>query len=701
MKKIDITDFSGGINVRFAPEDFKVNESFELTGLMITNEQTLRSQPPLQTISNYNSGQPPLDFREIRPLVNPNGTQYIIGITESNEVWHTLVHSSGDAGDVAKGYNWTRVFAVNPVGSASFTVANNAHIISNFSFTTPYSLYPGQPAIQTVPALLITNSYNIGTSVDQPYVVFALPGVVPQAYRLLDNAGNPAIYPGYLPTNPQNVVSTYMASLVSVTWSAPSNPGSSAITNYYIYDRNGTLKATVPANQFSVGFAGVSGDEVGVRVRAGNSYGITPFDVGGEVRVPATGYVPRANVGVFWNGYLVLGDIEYYRDVSDISKNIPLSNSNSTRIRNGIWFSTPDNPTQFDPLAQFVIGQPDSQITSMIVIPAGLLVFTKTVASESGIFLLRGTSPGVVTSDELVLNFTQELVRGGLGTRAFPNADVSHNVAAAWPGTGTVVFLDENGLVWQTDGQNVKLISENILNVQLQQVQPYDNITTWDKYIFVGLQNRLFVGREFGERIAWTNFILPPSTRAVQALPPNGPKSMFEINNQIYFIWNDGTNRRVWRYLMTPQIQSNAFFEYGKIDLELTDLILTTRPVRDTDMHEKTFWHSVGLRFRPQLFTPFGPTPPSTKTNNFKIKEYKCGISPLTTFGFTPTDTVFFNIFSPPLEYPFTNSSTSRGEKKFKAHGPSLEAQARFVFQGHVDIEGVTFYGHGRKPVNQ
>lgn len=688
MKKIDITDFSGGINIRFAPEDFKPNENFELQGFLITNEQTLRSQPPLQVI-----GSTAVDFREIRPLVNSDGTAYVIGIKENNEVHYTTVPSSGATYTDTRSASWTRITASN--GSATLTVPSSAHIISNFSFTTPFA------PIQTVPALLITNSYSVGTSIDQPVIIYTLPGLPPSAYRVIDGAGNTAIYPGYLPTNPQNVVGTFATGNVTVTWTAPADAGSSAITNYYVYDRNGTLKATVGSTTFTATYAGSSGDEVGVVVKAGNSYGITPFDVTGSVRTPAIGYIPRANVGVFWNGYLVLGDIEYYRDVNDIGKNIPLSNSNSTRVRNGIWFSQPDNPTQFDPLAEFIIGQPDSQITQMIVIPAGLLVFTKTVASESGIFLLRGSSPGVVTEDELILNFTQELVRGGLGTRGYPNVDVSHNVAAAWPGTGTVVFQDENSMIWQTDGQNVKLISENILNVQTQQTQAYDNITTWDKWIFAGFQNRLYVGREFDDRVAWTNFILPASSRSVTALPPNGPKSMFEINNQIFFIWNDGNNRKVWRYVMTPLIQGDAFFEYGKIDGSLVDLTLSTRPVRDTDLHEKTFWHRVGIRFKTQLFTPFGTSPPTSNTNNFKIKSYRCGINVLNTFAFTPLDTYVTQTFTPPLEFPLSNSSTIRGEKIFPAHGPSLEAQAMFVVQGTVDIEAITFYGHGRKPVRQ
>jgi hypothetical protein len=333
----------------------------------------------------------------------------------------------------------------------------------------------------------------------------------------------------------------------------------------------------------------------------------------------------------------------------------------------------------------------------MIVIPAGLLVFTKTVASESGIFLLRGSSPGVVTESELILNFSLELVRGGLGTRGCENADVSHGVAAAWSGTGSVVFQDENSLIWKTDGQSCELISENILNIITQQAQAYDNITTWDKWIFAGFQNRLWVGRDFGDRVGWTAFVLPPSVRSVFSLPPNGPRSMFEINNQIFFIWNDGVNRKVWRYLMTPLIQGDAFFEQGKINGNLIDIVLTTRPVKDADYNEKTFWHRVGLRFKTQLFTPFGTSPPTTNSNNFKIKTFKVGTNVKNFFIEPITELIEIN-YSPPLEFPLVSTKDLRGQKVFPAHGPSIEAMAEFTFQGTVEIEAVTFYAHGRKP---
>jgi len=110
-------------------------------------------------------------------------------------------------------------------------------------------------------------------------------------------------------------------------------------------------------------------------------------------------------------------------------------------------------------------------------------VFTKTISNDSGIFLLRGTSAGVVLEEELALNFVVELIRGGVGTRGFTSAGGAFNHVKAWPATGTVCFLDENSLVWQTNTQSVTHISENIMAPQTSFANSTDNLVAWDKYL--------------------------------------------------------------------------------------------------------------------------------------------------------------------------------------------------------------------------
>jgi hypothetical protein len=665
MRKITLADFSGGEKIAYAADDFDPSEWALLRGFILVKNYVLRSQPPLQRVGTESG------FREIRPLIAADGTQYLVGIKDNGEVWYCTAPAVSATYPTVNATSWTRLTSSN--GTATLTVATDSHFISDVSFQES-TIASGR----TIPALLINQSYTLGTGATAgPIFIWADSSSSIGAWRVLDGAGAVAIYPGYTPGAPSGVTATHAAGTITVNWAALTLPGSSPILGFRIYLSDGTLKTTAAAGATSATFSGGPTD-TNVVVRAYNAYGETPFDAEGGLVTPAKGYVPHANVGAFWSGQMILGDIEYYRNTDDIAKDIPLSSSNSARIRNGIWFSNPDGPTVFDPLAVFTVGQPDSQITAMVVVPQGLLVFTKTISNDSGIFLLRGTSAGVVLEEELALNFTVELIRGGVGTRGFANAGGAFNHVRAWPATGTVCFLDENSLVWQTNTQSVTHISENVMAPQTSFSNTTDNIVAWDKYLLFSALNSLFVLREFGERGAWTEFVLPDTTYTAGIA---GPISLQEMGNCVYFIWHDGTNKQVWRYNMQPT--GTAQGEFGKINGVSVDLTMISRPVRGgEDPHEKTFWHRIGLRFR--------------GTNTFAIKSITSAPYILPGTGQPVAPGAYTITNSPATSYPFP--ANYRGEKFYPAHGPSLECQVQFILQGSTEIEGVTLYVHGRKP---
>ena len=70
-----------------------------------------------------------IDFKEIKPLVNSDGTAYVIGIKDNGQVFYTLVPSAGAIYSATSSQAWTRITAIN--GSATLTVTTNHHIISN------------------------------------------------------------------------------------------------------------------------------------------------------------------------------------------------------------------------------------------------------------------------------------------------------------------------------------------------------------------------------------------------------------------------------------------------------------------------------------------------------------------------------------------------------------------------------------------
>jgi len=644
MRIIDIVNFSGGIHEAFAPSDFTDRQWTGLKGFYLRDETRIRSQWPVQSIGSETG------FREIKPIVAYDGTKFIVGIKTNGEVWRAPAPTNSDLYTTANAISWTRITSVN--GTSTLTVGTNAH------FQCETTLQVSSIASnKKIPALIINQSDDITDTVG-PVMVWAEGSSSINAYRVLNPAGAIGIYPGYAPSAPSNVTAVQNAGNVDVTWTH-GYAGSSAITSWNIYDGAGTLKTTALAAATTASYAGTVG--AGTVVRGVNAYGETPFAAGGGIIVPASGYMPRANTAVMWAGQLILGDIEYYKDPTDYDKGIALSSANSARLRNGIWFSNIDASTTFDPLAVFTLGNPDTIITGLTVLPQGLLVTTTTNTNDTGIYLLRGNSAGLILDEELSLNFVVELIRGGFSTPTGSSSPGS--IASLWPSVGTVAFLDDKSLVWQTNTQDV---------VQLDQYGPIpptayattDCLATWDRYLFVSRGGRLIVMREFGQEGSWTELITPGGATA---------SSLCEVGNSLYFIANDGTGAKVWRYNLYPVGTANA--ETGFINGAAQDLIVTTRPVGEPNRYEKQFWHRIGLRCR------------GTSTSTLKEISSWNG-SPL----LTGTSALLTTTFSP------AKTVGTRFEVVVPAHGPSIEAVARITLTGSVEVEAVDFYVHGKKP---
>lgn len=718
MRNIDITDFSGGIHEAYAPSDFTDRQSTQLKGFFLKDETRIQSQWPLQTIGSE------VGFREIRPLTAYDGTKYLIGIKLNNEIWQATVPANSALYGTANSTSWTRITSSN--GVSTLTVTDDSHFLTDITFqnsaiasnkkipglligrtiatadnTSPIVIWADTSAsigayrIQRTLVSTVTNrqistlvarltfstfhQFKVGDTVtvagvatdyngsrvitvaDDLYIEFATAGANEASTVSTGTVtGDTAtVYPGYLPATPSSVTLTQVSGNVQVAWVVGLS-GSSPITGYNIYDNFGTLKTTAAANATSATFAGLVAN--GAIVLPVNSYGETPFAAAGGSIVPAIGYVPRSNVAALWSGQLILADIEYYKDQADIDKSLPLTPRNSQRLRNGIWFSNPDAPTQFDPLAVFTLGNPDSIITGMVVIPQGLVVFTTTQSKETGIYLLRGTSAGVVLESELALNFTAELIRGGMST---PNGSINPGqTLSLWPTVGTVVFLDDKSLVYQTNTQDVLQLDQYGVTPPTQ-YSSTDSIVTWDRYLFVSRAGRLLCMREFGSDGSWTELALPGDINA---------SSLCVIGNALYFIANDGSGYKVWRFNLYPV--STAANEYGQSNGTNLDLTITTRPVGEPNRYEKQSWHRIGMRARGA----------AVGTPTLKSITSLAG-SPLvgTPISYTTT-------FSP------AKVVTPRFEVVVPAHGPSIEACARIIVTGLVEIEAVNFYVHGKKP---
>ena len=720
MKIIDISNFSGGIHEAFAPSDFTERQWTTLKGFFLKDETRLITQWPLQRVGTETN------FREIRQLTAADGTNFIVGIKTNGEIWAAIAPANSVVYGTVNSTTWTRLTSVNgdatvvadandhflcettlQVSSVASNKAVPALLINQSESTaglqSPLLVWANTSASIGVYRVIKTNTHytttraitsgvatvtistkhifrvgdvvtiaNLGTDyngtrtitgVPSRYsITFATTGADEASTADTDGTvlgSTAAVYPGYVPSAPSNVIATQSGGNVVVTWTNEYS-GSADIIGYKVYSNAGVLLTTTTGGIVStVTFAGTATD--GAVVRPYNAYGETPFDAEGGSVVPATGFIPRANVGVVWSGQLMLGDIEYYKSTDDITLGNELTNSNAARVRNGIWFSNPISLMEFDPLAEFNVGNPDTVITGFTVLPQGLLVTTKSNTNDSGIFLLRGTNAGLILNEDLTLNFTLELVRGGMSTPI--GANNPGNITTLWPAVGTVVFLDNKSLVWQTNTQDV---------IQLDQygaIPPTaynttDNVLAWDRYLFCQRDARLIVMREFGDEGSWTELTLPSSLKAV---------SMCEVGNSLYFIGSGDGNSYVWRFILYPT--GSAADEYGKSNGTDLDLTIVTRPVGEPNRYEKQMWHRIGIRAR-------GGTGATLKS----IESWN---------GTTLADTnssLLTTTFSP------AKSVTARFEQVVPAHGPSIEAAAKITLTGYVEVEAVTFYVHGKSP---
>jgi hypothetical protein len=651
MRRTDLDVFIGGIRETVAPGDFSENQWAQLKGFIITDESRIRSQFPIQQIGTASN------FVDLTTLSGKGTNRYLVGLKSDGTFWSCTITSLTAASNATttKGLTWTQL---TKSGGGALTITGNPRFLCHVPYITASdglrtgvlvhqvarSSGNGQPAI-----IIYENSSATGLEV--------------KVYE--DGSGNALVYPGYLPSAPSNVQEVFAGGNTTVSWT-PEAPGSSAITGWTIYYPNGTVATTAAAGATSAVVTGTSGGGIGFVVRASNSYGTTPFDAAGGVQVPSKGYVPRANVGVFWNGQLVLGDIEYYKSYSDLAPLQPLTNTNATRQSNGIWFSNPGQPDTFDPLGMFTVGSADAVITGMVVVPQGLIILTTSPTDGDGVILLRGNSVGVVNDRDVDLNFSVEVIRGHFGGIDRPNG--YGDAISLWPSIGNAVFINENGGIWHTNVEDVVQLDAFGAAIP-SRASVLDNLASVDRFLFVGRDNRLLVMREFSSNGAWTEMVYPGTVT---------PACLTTLEGSVYFISNHGvagaTGGLVNRIVANYNVESASDSERGMIDGVLVDLTISTRTLGDPKRFEKSMWHRFGLRAR--------------GIRGAVLKSFTVAAGSLLKGSFAPLATTY----SP------AKNIGDRFEVVVPAHGPSIEAYATIVMQGDLEIESVTAYDHGINP---
>ena len=205
---------------------------------------------------------------------------------------------------------------------------------------------------------------------------------------------------------------------------------------------------------------------------------------------PETAGLPYGRVAATWGDFLLLGDVRWMADDGQ-----PLSEENSTRRSDLVWFSEPARNDSWDSINVQPVGNADGEnrVVGMFPLDIGLLVTT-----TSGVYLLRGNA------DE----YGYEELRLGIGPQ-----EPEH--VCYWPAAGAVVWTDAQGRVWHTNGEQFDRLDD-----PLDPAGVPGPVEALHDHLFVGRGDDLWVFRLDGAEGsgAWTRLTSPAGAGAPEAL---------------------------------------------------------------------------------------------------------------------------------------------------------------------------------------
>ena len=342
--------------------------------------------------------------------------------------------------------------------------------------------------------------------------------------------------------------------------------------------------------------------------------------------------IPPANVAAMWGDYLVLGDILW---ASDDTK--AFSASNAAAFPHGLWFSRPGETARYEQINVEFMGQSagnDNRIVGLFPVDSGAVVLTTSL-----VVALSGTP----TSHDY-----RELRRG--------ISPQSSQAATWWPSAGVVVWVDDAGRVWHTDGDDVGRLDEALPDASSDDDAA---VGSWGPYLVVHRGGRWWCMRllESGAEGAWTELSLPytPSTSIVSA------------EAGLWFGCEAGLARLAPDWGPRGEVTGLQFPDGGvegpHVDTGPVEQLLQTRTL-SARPHRQTWWHSFGLQ-----------ASGGSVTEAYWLAEH----GDVAPWQADDGETVM----------------PARGEYVWPCGGPSVEGAARWLLSGDVSIESWTVWFHG------
>jgi hypothetical protein len=363
-----------------------------------------------------------------------------------------------------------------------------------------------------------------------------------------------------------------------------------------------------------------------------NSY---PADEGGTADS-----MPHAGVCAMWGDFLVLGDIVWNTDDTQ-----PLTESNSTRFRHGLWFSIPGKTDTWDPVDTVFTGQKAGANVIQAIYPLepGLLVISCTLVS-----LLQG-SPD---------DFIYRELREGI-------SNCGRSGSAAWPTKGGVVWSDRQGYVWFSNGEVFQRIDEAI------ELENTRSVAAVGEYVLVSTEEQTHVFRLYEEGGGWTRLSKPSGFKKMVASPQvlvgieaKDVVGSFLLDDEVFGLL-DGDD---FLWGAAPIITAYEFENpnRGTFDGSALRSKISTRPLPGFG-HNVRFWHRFGVRAKGNGKIVSATSRPSANRN---VRGFVTRVN---------------------------GDLRRRFDYIFDSHGPSIEATYDVEFEGDVTVEHVTVWEHGGK----
>jgi len=646
MQRVDLNDFTGGIEEQFAADNFSDRQWAKLKGFVMDTDLTMRTQWAAQSIGSavaITSGAKAVSG------FTGSSNSYLVAISNDGELWWAIAPADTANYTAANIVSWTKLSTIAANTDYRFITEMllpidgvgevNALLIHCVSGSTPaVAIYEND-----VTSSIATRTWDRFYPVDQPQLIDPLLGEVKAT----------ATATTFTATTTYQSISTFSD---TANFFTVANDGPNTIE--IKIDTGGTpIIQIAPLDSYTHTVKLTGSQRVWVKTLSGTS----TVRIGillGTYPLERRNVMPRANVGTMWRNRLILGDINTRRNSA-----LPWESTGNIQRSPYSFFYSEDNPDAFHEQSILFAGSGESQILGMHVLDDYLITISSPATESDGLRTFKGTLDYIALQQGSV-SININVLRGGIGPTRDLTASGMRVASCVWAESGTVVFLDYLGGIWYTDGIQVDRL-DHVGPVNPDVTVATDEVAAIGRYLFVKRAGRYIVLNMMGGTpgqdavAAWTELVFPTYEVA--------PKSFSSVAGSMYFVMDN----RVYRFCVGRNSQSDT--ERLTFDNVAVEATVATRTLADTNQHQKVNWFRFGMRTRGRA-----------NTAQVRTVQVKAGPA-LDTSVFSYSKTLNRNL-------------VDRDEFVLPAGiGSTTETSAEVTFRGDLQLESATYWLTGGK----